>query len=210
MSPSALRTQNRDKRMQMHAELGNHQNKVVCAGIPRSGTTMVYRALVGLPAGDTTPKPQIGPVVKTHSFDPSDFKGAAAAIFLFSDPIDSVLSTRASRWDVGHFANCGAVETDLEVADIFGRDFLNYERMFDAWMRRQLFTTICVRYECLHKYSVVISDVLKMPLNLPEYRPRRNYSDIFDAKDVKRAQETYSSLSRKIRRAPDISIWTAS
>lgn len=185
----------------------NPKFEIVCAGIPRSGSTMLYRALMGLPPGSTTPSPQVGPILKTHSFRPREFVGMRAAVFIFGDPIDAIVSTRMRRWVKGHFVNCGAGDLDLEAVDIFREDILNYEAMFDAWMRRQSFDTVCVRYERLHENADIIAGFLNQPLVLPPHKHRADYSTQICAEDLAAARITYKKLIRKIERAPDVSIW---
>lgn len=130
-----------------------------------------------------------------------------AAVFIFGDPIDSIVSTRMRRWVKEHFVNCGAGDVDLETADIFREDILNYEAMFDAWMRRQPIDTICVRYERLHENKDILSCFFDRPINLPPRRPRANYAAAVTAEDLISAKATYHKLIRKIKRAPDVSIW---
>jgi len=183
------------------------QVQIVCAGLPRSGTTMLYRALAGLPPGSKTPKPQTGPVRKTHSFEPKNFIGIKAAVFVFGDPVASVISTRLNRWDRGHFVNCGAGHRDPETTDIFREDALSYERMFDAWMQRQAFDLIAVRYETMHDYTATISELLGQPLVLPARNLRRTFTNTVCPDDLEAIKITYGSLSEKILKAGDLTIW---
>jgi hypothetical protein len=182
---------------------------VVCAGIPRSGTTMVYRALMGLPPGGTTPRPQQPPVFKTHSFNPQKFVGVRAAVFVFGDPIASVISTRVRRWGVEHFMNCGAEPAlDLEATNIFASDILNYEKMFDEWMCRQPFDLIAVRYEAVHAHAGLIAAFLGQQFSLPNRRPRRDYREYASLQQIRFAKKTYRRLSAKIKAAADMSVYT--
>lgn len=180
---------------------------IICAGLPRSGSTMLYRALAGLPPGSTTPQPQTGPVRKTHSFRPHEFTGVRAAVFIFGDPVAAVISTRAHRWDKGHFRNCGARNRDPETTDIFREDALHYERMFTAWMRPQPFALACVRYETLHENAERLAAFLDMPLDLPPRRQRRDSSSVLGPGDLEAIHETYARLIRCVARAPDIAFW---
>lgn len=186
----------------------NNDIDIVCAGLPRSGSTMLYRALAGLPPGSTSPKPQTGPVRKTHSFRPQDFAGVRAAVFIFGDPVAAVISTRAHRWNKEHFRNCGAEHRDPETTDIFREDALHYERLFNAWMRPQNFALACVRYEALHKNVDHLASFLGMPVNLPPWRSRRDSSSVLGSGDLEAIQKTYARFIRRVARAPDIAFWT--
>lgn len=182
---------------------------ILCAGIPRSGTTMLYRALCGLKPASTTPQPQTGPIRKTHSFEPARFTGIRAAVFVFGLPVPSVISTRLNRWGAAHFANCGAAHRDPDTTDIFREDALNYEAMFDAWMQRQPFDLVAVRYDRMHDHQAAIAEVLGTPFTLPPRRKRRTRLDAVDPADLDAARQTYRRLTRKVRKAPDLSIWRA-
>lgn len=181
--------------------------EIVCAGLPRSGSTMLYRALAGLPPGSTTPQPQTGPVRKTHSFRPWEFAGVRAAVFIFGDPVSAVISTRAHRWDKGHFRNCGAGRRDPETTDIFREDALHYERMFNAWTQPQTFALACVRYETLHDNADRLAAFLDVSLDLPPRRQRRDSSFVLGPGDFEAIHETYARLIRRVARAPDIAFW---
>lgn len=110
---------------------------IICAGIPRCGTTIMLGALAGIKIGGTTSKDYEGEVKKTLTFNPSRFMNARKAIFMFGDPVASVVSTYRNRMTPGHFRHCGTGDIDPAKADIFSADILNYERMFTSWMRRQ-------------------------------------------------------------------------
>ena len=122
----------------LHGSEGKIMNaKLLIAGIPRCGTTWLYRCIAGLPQKPGTPKGKayqdIG-ILKVHSLAPPDSFGDPQAeevkrfceeggkcIFVFGNPVLAVLSTRQRRWDHVHAANCGYFE-DLGNADIFAED----------------------------------------------------------------------------------------
>lgn len=182
---------------------------IICAGIPRCGTTMMYRALAGLPRGATTPKGGPSDIIKTHSYRPQRFAGAAKAIFLFGDPVAAVISTKTSRYTPAHFRNCGARNRDPETTDIFSEDALNYERMFDAWTRRTAVETICVRYETLYQNLRLISAFFAdRPVYFPPPQQRTtNVEQHASPEEVKRIRQTYADLIRKVDRAPDVALF---
>lgn len=184
--------------------------EIVCAGLPRSGSTLLYRAMAGLPPGDTTPKPQTGPVRKTHSPQPQLFESVRIGVFIFGDPIDAVISTRVCRWDEQHFRNCEASkEYNPNNSDVFRKDVLNYEKIFDAWMQRQNFDLAVVRYEKLYESAPALSAILGIEISLPEWRPRKDYSEITSAEDRAAAYRTYERLAEKISLSPDLAFWSS-
>ncbi len=182
----------------------------VVAGIPRSGTTMVFRALAGLPRGATTPKDYEGPIVKTHTPKPQQLKRVDKAIFLFGDPVASVISTRQKRWTLKHFKNCGVNNVPIETADIYAKDFLGYEKMFDAWTRRQGFDTICVRYERIHDNLQILNSFFGQHLYIPPYRDRNtDVTTSVDQETLAKIQKNYRSFIDKVKSAPDVMIYKA-
>lgn len=184
--------------------------EIVCAGLPRSGSTLLYRALAGLPPGSTTPKPQTGLVRKTHTSRPELFNSVRVGVFIFGDPVDAVISTRMRRWDQQHFINCEAPEEcSPENSDIFREDILNYERMFDSWMQRQSFDLAAVRYETLYQHAPALSKFLGVTIDLPEWKQRTDYSNEVSLGDRAVISRTYERLARKIAAAPNLSFWNA-
>lgn len=183
---------------------------IVCAGMPRCGTTLMFGALAGLSIGSTTPKDYKGEVTKTHSFRPGRFTDVRKAVFMFGDPVASVISTRKNRMTTGHFRNCGAPGLDPKATDIFAHDSLNYEKMFDAWMRRQAFDLICVRYETLYENAHVVAAFFDdRYLYLKPKQPRRTTADDVSGDELATIRATYEKLARKVERAADVTIYRA-
>ena len=180
---------------------------IVCAGIPRSGTTMMFRALAGLPPGRQTPSGEFG-VQKTHTPDPSSLQHVDKAIFLFGNPIHSVISTRQRRYGQKHFENCGAGDRDPETTDIYHEDALNYERMFDEWTHNSRFDTLCVRYETLYENLEVIQAFFPgRHLYIPPKQARlTDIESSVTGEELEVIKATYAGLIEKIDGAPDISI----
>ena len=122
--------------------------RIVVAGIPRCGTTLLWRAIVGLGPGQYTPKGYTGGIIKTHSQAPKTLPEGYKVLFLFGDIINAVISTKLKRYDQRHFTNCGCSK-DVSKTDIFEEDALNYEKIFDSWMRDNGYPVLAVRYEVL-------------------------------------------------------------
>lgn len=146
---------------------------LVVAGIPRCGTTYLFRCLMGLPPGSGSPKGaalEALPGIKCHSLAPPDrfdtdpwadsvsecLENGGRAIFVFGDPFAAVMSTVRHRFDHVHAANCGC-DLDLKKVDLLEADFFNYEKMFDSWMRQKHdYPVLALRYETmvLHKHEI--------------------------------------------------------
>jgi hypothetical protein len=172
---------------------------------------MMFGALAGIRIGGTTPKDYEGEIKKTHSFRPAQFRDADKAIFMFGDPVASVVSTYKNRMTPGHFKNCGAGDIDPAEADIFSEDVLNYEKMFTSWMRRQPFDLIAVRYESLYDNLKMISAFFddRHLYVKPRSARRTNPEADVTAEELARIRKTYSSLIERVERAPDIAVFRA-
>ncbi len=168
---------------------------------------MLFRALVGLPPGNNTPNPDLNGYLKTHSFQPDEFEGAVAGVFLFGDPVLSVISTRLRRYGEKHFANCGAEGLALEAVDIFSEDALNYTKMFHAWAQHQIFPVAIVRYETLHENIGLIETFLGRAISLPEKRARKTERDMISLEDLERITRSYAELIAQVDRAPDVAFF---
>ena len=176
---------------------------IVVAGIPRSGTTYMARALAGMEPGGTFPRGGSNGVYKTH-LPPWSVPGEIdRAVFMFGDVADSVISTRLRRWDRKHFKNCG--HEDLPAtADIYERDVLGYEDIFDAWYQPQSFPLICARYEALGIGALeVIADFLGQRVKWPEWDRRPHYHH----PKRREIESAYRGLVAKVREASDLKMF---
>ena len=173
---------------------------VVLAGIPRSGTTMLSRALEGARPGSTWIKnPQV--VFKTHMFAPNALpQSCTRAIFLYGDPILSAISMRKHRWERRSFRVCGQSRDDV---DVFARDDLNFEKMFDTWvMQEHPYPLLWCRYSHIHEHIRDISEFVGFSVELPRKLPRTTkYTDITE-EELASAQRTYAQLQRKMASVP--------
>lgn len=201
--------------------------EVAVVGIPRGGTTFLFRSIAGLPPGNTTPKGaayKALPWLKSHSLAPPEcFNDQHAAdlkkhtdadgkvIFVFGEPMPAVISTRLKRWDWMHAWNCGFDPNRFKAKapDIYATDCFNYERMFDTWMNASGYPIMAVKYEAMDRHFGDIEEFLRRPVEWNEWVPRDRDTNLGR---VSRAQrhliaKTYASLDRKWREAPDIAVW---
>ena len=196
---------------------------LIVAGMPRSGTTCLFRSLAGLPPSSISPKGKLRdslPMVKTHGLAPPDsfgfpgapkealikevlWKNQGRALFVFGDPVLSVLSTIKNRFEKNHFRNCGCREPVANV-DLLEKDWLNYELMFDSWYQYHLFPTICIKYETMWLHQRTIAEFTGIKFKLPEYKPRKTKCSKPDKVKVER---TYSSLIEKYKAAHELTVF---
>ena len=200
------------------------EKEVAVVGIPRCGTTWLFRSLMNLGPGSGTPKGAAYKNLsglKMHSLAPPETFGDPHAydlryhththrktIWVFGDPISAVVSTRLKRWDHVHAANCGCFETLNEV-NIFSRDCFNYELMFDSWMKAHEYPVLVMRYETMwHNRAIVEAfldrSVAWSPWSLRD--PTNNFSRI-KPEQLELVRKTYSRLSEKIAKAPDVAVF---
>ena len=173
---------------------------ITVASIPRCGSTMLWRALNGLPPGDFTPRwlKNIGcgahGIKKLHAYEEVDGK----VVFLFGDIINSVISTKKNRFDCGHFKNCGY---EGNPKNIYETDFLGYEKIFDLWTKRP--DTALVRYEKLHDNMYALCRFLGKEATLPPRRERRTGHNSATLSELDAIKRTYASLILKIESMSD-------
>gem|GEM_PF-5172115 len=195
---------------------------VAVTGIPRSGTTWLFRSLAGLEPGSTVPKGRHYerlPFIKAHSLAPPDSfddpraeelaahcKRRGKCLFLFGDPVESVISTRLRRWTAGHAVNCGYFDP-LDTAAIYHEDCFNYERIFDSWMGREHpFPVLALRYETAGHHTKAIESFLgrKIRWNPWKARRRSNRRKV-SRRELQAIESTYASLACKVCRTSEIS-----
>ncbi len=201
--------------------MGNETEKeVAVVGIPRCGTTWLFRSIMGIGPGNGTPKGAAYkrlPGLKTHSLAPPDGFGdpqsedlmkhtldGGKAIFVFGDPIQAVISTRYKRWDHVHAANCGFFD-DLKDANIFEEDCFNYEMMFDSWMKEHDYPVLALRYETMAENRQDVESFLGRKVEwTPWYQrdPQRNLIKV-DYNTMFEIAKTYKELHQKIVEAQD-------
>jgi len=134
-------------------------------------------------------------------------------IFLFADPIEIVLSVkqreldRSLKWVHKHFKHLNSDPNDYK--DIYKKDALNLERMFDAFYKRQKFNLLTLRYESMNENLDVISEFVgkKVELINPYVKRKLRFPDLSEL-DKKDLRSTYKSLRKKIINAEDCKVWS--
>lgn len=190
--------------------------KLIIAGIPRSGTTWLFRSIVGLNNGKTTPKqsyynihgvyvPYIRhkgyDVIKTHlsyKWWTDHLNGKDKVIFLYGDVVESVISTYLNRFEKNHFKNCGYFG---DRKNIFKEDFLGYEDLFDSWIEAPV-DKIILKYEDFDFDK--IKDFIPFEFEFNDFIPRRKSNrEQVHRNYIKQIENTYKNLIDKIRKIND-------
>lgn len=202
--------------------------EVAVVGIPRGGTTFLFRSIAGLPPGHSTPKGaayKALPWLKAHSLAPpacfndqhaEDIRlhceAGGKTIFVFGEPMPAVISTRLKRWDWMHAWNCG-FNPDVfkqKAPDIYATDCFSYEWMFDTWMKDNGYPVLAVKYETMDKHFDAIAEFLFRPVIWNEWVPRDRTANLQRVSKAQRniIARTYASLTKKWEEAPEVWTWT--
>lgn len=170
--------------------------KVIVASIPRTGSTLLARAIEGLERKGSWEQQNANKVYKTH-YPETDVNICDKAIFLFGDVIKSVISYRQNRWDIQSMRNCKCYK-DLKDIDLYKRDDCNFEKIFDTWTNPIKHRVLAVRYEEMWKYQDRMKDFVGWDFTLPTKRTRlTNYADVRNV-DLHNIKKTYNSLINKV------------
>ena len=148
-------------------------------------------------------------VARREGVKPKNLK----VIFLFSDPVEIVLSVKKRELDVNykwieeHFKN---LKSDIrDYKDIYNKDALNLERMFDKFYQNQKFNLLTLRYENISQNIGIISNFIGKEFRLKDhYVARKPRIDSVSSDNKKSLRLTYGGLSEKINNAEDCKIWS--
>lgn len=202
---------------------------VVVASMGRSGSTLVYNALVegvararfGLFASrlagvvrdvawDFSSQPFAnGRIYKTHGFPDGLTAGdRPRVVFLFgsaSDAARSVLHcdiTYGRAWIEEHFVHLTATGTIKELPK---RDVLRFGEQLDAWLGCEAVPVLALRYEDLwvSGADALLSRFAGYPVSLPARRARASAASDRGVLDAQIA-ETYAPLDQRIAALPAV------
>jgi len=167
------------------------------ASIPRCGSTLLGRAIAGAPPGD-------GWIGDSETLKKMHYPSERIdrAVFLFGDVVKSIISTRLNRWDKKHFRNCNCAKP-LDEVDIFKRDDLNYEYIFDYWTGGLDVPVLAIRYETMWENIDSISSFVGREIILPPKRERTTNLDMVTKRELSDILHTYSTLIRQVEEMPD-------
>lgn len=145
---------------------------------------------------------------KTHDYPPSVLPNNVKVIFMFGNPMNTVVSAhrRINKWGRLHHQH---VRSDLFTPNdtILKADTLKLHNLFESWYKPQPFSLINVRYETLYseKTKAAISDFLGFNLKLFPQKPRSSNWETHPRK--KELLEVYGDLNEKIENSDDFKIW---
>lgn len=193
-------------------------NKLIIASVPRTGSTLLFRAIKGLPPSGGTPpeyyvsdKPFHQSIAQTHSTSDRILYGKMKVVFTFRDPIESIISTRLHRWDLNHFKNCGVVDRRLEDCNNYIEDFLGYEKIFDSWTKDNGYPVMAVNYESMFNNKSKIEEFIEREFNFPQWKPRdgntKNNRDKISKEDLELIEKTYSRFIEKVNKMESITYY---
>jgi hypothetical protein len=198
----------------------------IVASMGRSGSTLVYNAIVDGIAGarfsylgyfgrrlvggeawnlDLAILAN-GTVYKTHDFPYRVTSGdRTKAIFLYRRPSDTILSLyrcmeRDGRgWIDAHFVHLHA---SGRFEDLLTRDVLRYEEQISSWLNADNVEVLGLRYETLWDHADLISEFLGVEIVLPSYLAPRQEAD-YDPQLVARVRDAYRSLDKVVAAMQD-------
>ena len=196
--------------------LNKNVDPIVVAGIGRCGTTLLTQAIWRSRRLMSVYQKSLGKcdferghVYKTHD-GPNITKTQARprVIFMFGDITDVVISTsnKIDFWGKKHFEHFNANGL-LEHKELYHKDILGLEELFDSWYQPQEFPLFTLRYESLYHDNTLeqLDKFLGFKVKLPPFNKRKtNQKDLPELEILKK---TYASLDTKIKSAEDVKIW---
>lgn len=185
--------------------------RILIASLPRAGSTMLFRAIAGLPHKKTTPTNPYcefvrdlnqlpnKPFLKTHSPAPDKLPQDVRVIYIYGDPVKSVVSFRNKRWNISSWQkNNWFYEHE---PDIINKDDLDFEKNFDSWLSIHNYPVLAIRYESLWSYQEILRKYLGFRFKIP--KPQIRTTEVND--DLKEHLERiYSKLIYKMKKTPEI------
>jgi hypothetical protein len=177
--------------------------RLIIASVPRAGSTYLLRSILNLGQGNNTPpeifkrnKPFHYPVVKTHSKANDVLHNGYKAIFLYRNPMECVISTKFNRWDYNHFLNCG-VDRQPKECDIYKEDVLDYEGIFDSWMKNNGYPVMTLKYDTLYKHFDDINKFIGKEINFLPWRDPLHHRNLLSIDDYNKLHTVYESFIKK-------------
>lgn len=186
-------------------------DSIVVASLGRSGSTVLYRALVRKMRQGTyrdtldMKEYESGTVYKTHDLAPSKLPKNVGVIFTYTHPHDIVRSVlnreqdKGTRWVRKHFEHLKADFSNYK--RILEFDALNLEQNFESWYKSHDYPVMCIKYEAMWDNIKAIRKFTGLNVELPAFKPRKDLSHYQFEGDA------YDELIKKIQATPDYKIW---
>ena len=129
-------------------------------------------------------------------------------IFMFGNIYDTVITTEESinKFRIGHFRHLKADNCRL-YEDIYYKDVLSLEKLFDSWYRPQKFPLMTLRYETLYNNDTI--EKMRYFLGFkPDFKPVKTRTVDYTTHPKKEImQKVYKNLHEKIKQAEDAKTW---
>ncbi|MFT6319138.1 MAG: hypothetical protein ACI8RP_000927 [Urechidicola sp.] len=189
---------------------------VIVSGMGRCGTTLLanaicetrgykYRFARDISVVNLTN----GKLFKTHDYPNFEIKNNdCKVVFMFGDIRNIVISATKmiNRWGDNHFKNLQSPNYN-QYTEIYDKDVLCLENLFDAWYQKQDFPFMSIRYEALYhpKTIKMLNDFLGFKVVLPLYKERASSWE--DSPHLQSIMKVYGQLHEKIEHTEDCKIW---
>jgi hypothetical protein len=195
-----------------------NKSPIVIAGLGRCGTTLLTRSLVHTLKGKNYFIDELkgsefrsGTVFKTHDYPVfGDVKVYPKVIFMFGNPLDTIVSTIRviNEWGHKHYSHLHSKKFVPNESLIY-EDGLNLERLFDEWYKPQKFSFLSIRYESIYEKESqkLLSRYLDYKIKMLPYKERKSNWSNHPQKEI--LLKTYGSLLEKINNAENCKLWDA-
>ena len=140
-------------------------------------------------------------IIKTHSL-PSGKHNNCKVVFIFGDPLDSVLSAKemekkfGQKWFEEHIFH---LESNSNTNDWLEHDVLNFESQLETWQLAD--SALIIHYDDIWKYKNYISEFLGFELFLPtrKNRSKKQYSSLIDITLYKKLRNIETNVRQSQR-----------
>ena len=196
-------------------------NPIIIAGLGGCGTTFLSFSLIPPEYRDNSKLSlqfadnlsdcayKKGVIYKTHDY-PNFQEGISGikVIFMFGNIYNIIISMEElmNRRGREYFSYLKAGNF-RPYEDMYYKDVLNLEKLFDAWYQPQKFPLITLKYEKLYNNDIIekIRCFLGFKPDLPPYKIRQSNYITHPKKEI--MQKVYTNLHKKIEHAEDAKIW---
>jgi len=187
-------------------------SKLIISGIPRSGTTYLFRSINNLPQSPWSPHfdkivdhaHYLNDTIKVHTpYNNFSLNEDIKVIFLHRNLFDCILSNvKTFNHDTDHSRNIGRDYNGVLEDKIFDQDILNLEQLFDVWVTNAVFPTLVIKYEHLAECQTQIEDFIERPFSLLPFNLAPGKE--LDPNIALKISNTYQNLLSKLSALPPI------
>lgn len=195
----------------------NFNNAIIVGGLGRCGTNLICDSLrnLGISAYsgfldrfDQQKEYISGFYYKTHDYPPDYLPANVKLIYMFGNPMNTVISThkKINKWGYLHHYHLNSNMYTFN-DELFYRDTLLLYKHFNSWYKNQSFEFISIKYESLYDTETieVLNSFLGFELNLIPFAERE--SDYKTHPQKENLINTYSALNEKIKNSDNVKVW---